>query len=39
VPIIYFVIQLKTLSNMYNAEWENSYINGRDVDIRGLVKF
>jgi hypothetical protein len=39
VYIIDFVVQLKTLSNMHNAEWENSYINGRDVDRRGLVLF
>lgn len=37
--IIYFVVQLKTLSNMHNAEWENSYVNGRGVDWRGLVLF
>jgi len=39
VHIIYFVVQLKTLSNMRQAEWENSYINGRDVDRRSLVLF
>jgi len=24
---------------MHNAEWENSYIERRDVELRGLVMF